>query len=91
MKRLALLLAVMALSSSAVAAGIDSRSVRCGDLQALIATHGYNYSAPPFGDFVVANRSLCSGSDRLQPRSVATLDAPQCPVNYCIPTFREDR
>ena len=91
MKRFALSLALMALSTSAFAAGIDARGLRCGDLEMLIASRGYVFIAQPFGDFVVANRSFCSGMERLQTRSVATLDTPQCPVNYCIPTFREDR
>ena len=51
--------------------------------------YGYVFIAQPFGDFVVANASYCSGGERVQTRSVATADYPQCPVNYCIPIFKQ--
>ena len=88
--RTGIIVAAIFLSSSAFAAGIDSRTATCGQLQALIASRGYIFIAQPFGDFVVANGSLCSGGERLQTRSVPTIDNPQCPVNYCIPIFRNN-
>jgi hypothetical protein len=86
-KRLALILGAMALSSSAFAAGIDSRSYTCAALQSLIVTKGFIFiSQPDFGDFVVANISYCSrnGATILQRRSVVTADNPECLVNYCV-------
>jgi len=82
---LGLILGAMALSSPAFAAGIDSRTYTCAGLQDLIAAKGFVFiSAATFGDFVVANISYCSGQARLQWRSVATTDNPECVVNYCI-------
>ena len=85
--RLILILSSMALSSSTLAAGIDSRTYTCADLQGLIAAHGFVFiSQATFGDFVVANASYCAaGAAVLQLRSVATADRPECLVNYCVP------
>jgi hypothetical protein len=86
-KRLALILGAIALSSSAFAAEIDSRSYTCAALQSMVAEKGYVFiSQPVFGDFVVSNISYCSGEGTtiLQRRSVATADNPECRVNYCF-------
>jgi hypothetical protein len=84
-KGLALLLSAGVLNSPAFAAGIDSRTYTCAGLQALIAARGFVFvSAATFGDFVVANVSYCSGQGRIQLRSVATTDNPECVVNYCV-------
>jgi hypothetical protein len=84
-KRLASILAITTLSSSALAAGIDSRSYTCTALHALIQARGFVFIGnPDFEDFVVANASFCSGGNLPQVRSVATSDSPECPVNYCI-------
>jgi hypothetical protein len=81
-----LLLGALIFSFPAFAAGIDSRTYTCAGLQALITAKGFVFiSAPAFGDFVVANVSSCSGSGKIQLRSVATTDNPECVVNYCIP------
>jgi hypothetical protein len=82
---LILILGVMALSSSAFAAGIDSRTYTCADLQTVITARGFVFiSQPAFGDFVVANSYYCGGGEsRVQLRSVPTIDRPECPVNYC--------
>ena len=85
MKIIALVVSAIALSYPAFAAGIEPRGVRCGDLQALIAAKGYVFIAQPFGDFVVADGSLCSPGEHMQTRSVTTIDNPQCLVTYCIP------
>lgn len=83
---LALLIAFPVCGTAVKAAGIDSRAYSCADLQRTIAARGFVFiSAPAFGDFVVANGSFCHGDDRLQTRSVATQDQPECPVNYCEP------
>ena len=85
--RLGLILGALAISSSAFAAGIDSRSYTCAALQSMIATKGFVFiSQPAFGDFVVANISYCSGGGAtiLQRRSVATADNPECLINYCF-------
>ena len=85
MKRLALIAtAAMALSASASAAGIDSRTVTCANLQSLIATQGFVFISQPFGDFVVSGGYYCNGGQVLQLRSVPTTDVPSCPVNYCV-------
>lgn len=85
MKRLASILAITTLSSSALAAGIDSRSYTCSALHALIQAKGFVFIGNPnFEDFVVANASFCVGGHLPQVRSVATQDQPECPVNYCI-------
>jgi hypothetical protein len=84
MKTLALVVAAMAFSASAFAAGIDSRAYTCGGLKALIVASRYVFiNNPNFDDFVVANVSSCSGSEIVQRRSVPTSDTPECPVNYC--------
>jgi hypothetical protein len=86
--RLISILSALALSSPAFAAGIDSRSYTCADLQALIAARGFVFiSQATFGDFVVANKSYCTagGAVVLELRSVATADRPECLVNYCVP------
>ena len=76
----------MALSSSASAAGIDSHTYTCPDLQALVMARGFVFiNNPDFGDFIVSDVSLCGGGERIQLRSVPTLDRPECLVNYCIP------
>jgi hypothetical protein len=83
-KRLALIVAAMAISCTAAAAGIDSRTYSCADLQALISARGFVFvSQPAFGDFVVANASYCSGGRLTELRSVPTTDNPECLVNYC--------
>jgi hypothetical protein len=86
--RLALILGALAISSTAFAAGIDSRSYSCAALQSMIAAKGFVFiSQPTFGDFVVSNISYCSGGGGatiLQRRSVATSDNPECLVNYCF-------
>lgn len=88
MKKLALIVAAMALSQSALAAGIDSRTISCAELQGLIAARGFIFiSQPVFGDFVVSNGSYCQGGGIgtfLQTRSVPTTDNPQCLVKYCV-------
>ena len=84
-KRVALILGAMALSSSTFAAGIDSRTYTCANLQAVITANGFIFiSQPAFGDFVVSNISYCSGGNTLQSRSVPTTDNPECIVNYCV-------
>lgn len=86
MKNLVLAFAVLALAVPALAAGIDSRAYSCAQLQTVIARNGFVFIGnPDFQDFVVANRSFCSGSDITQLRSVATRDLPECPVVYCVP------
>jgi len=82
----------MILSTSVSAAGIDSRSYKCGDLQNLIASKGFVFiSAPAFGDFVVAGPYYCGGGEFVTLRSVPTLDRPECTVNYCEARRRFDR
>jgi len=83
MKRLLIAATVLAVSSSAFAAGIDSRAYTCGGLHALIAQRGFVYIGIPFQGFAVSGANLCSGNERLEPRSVATSDNPLCPVPYC--------
>ena len=85
MQRLALIaIGAMALSASASAAGIDSRTVTCANLQTLIAAQGFVFISQPFGDFVVAGAHYCGGGQLVQLRSVPTVDGPNCPVNYCV-------
>jgi len=86
--RLALILGAIALSSSTVAAGIDSRTYMCADLHSLIIAKRFIFiNNPTFEDFVVANASYCAGgeggSEQLGLRSVPTTDSPECLVNYC--------
>jgi hypothetical protein len=85
MKTIALAMTLIALPVAAFAAGIDSRTYTCDALHALIQERGYVFiSQPAFGDFVVADRSDCPGNAIVQLRSVQTLDAPECVVNYCV-------
>jgi hypothetical protein len=81
---IAFVAALAVFGSSALAAGIDSRVYSCAGLQGMIAARGFAYlSSPNFQDFVVAGPQFCSGSDRLESRSVATSDNPACAVLYC--------
>jgi hypothetical protein len=87
-KILALILGSIAVSSSAFAAGIDSRTYNCADLHSLIVAKRFIFiNNPTFEDFVVANASYCAGGDggsaQLELRSVPTSDSPECVVNYC--------
>ena len=93
LKRLVLILGAMALSSSAFAAGLDSRTYTCANLQAVIKARGFVFiSEPAFGDFVVADGYSCGGREsRIQLRSVPTLDRPECPINYCESRGQFDR
>jgi len=90
-KKLALIMALLTSGSSAFAAGIDSRSYTCGGLNALIAARGVVYIASPFQGFAVAGGNFCSGSDRLEARTLATSDNPQCAVPYCEARPDNDR
>ena len=84
MKRVALLLAVMALGPSAIAAGIDSRAFTCPQLQGTIETYRFVFiNNPDFDDFAVADQSYCSFSDIVIRRTVPTIGNPECVVNYC--------
>jgi hypothetical protein len=83
MRKFVIAAAVVAFGSSAFAAGIDSRAYTCGGLHALIAARGFVYIGIPFQGFVVSGANFCGGNDRLEPRSVATSDDPQCAVPYC--------
>jgi hypothetical protein len=76
--------ALTLVGSPASCAGIDSRLYSCQGLQSLIAGQGFVFiSEATFGDTAVASAYYCGGGDRLRPRSVATVDNPACPVNYC--------
>jgi len=67
------------------AGGRFARLHVCG-LQALIAANRFVFiNTPGFGDFAVADRSSCAGSDITRRRSVATSDTPACVVNYSRP------
>jgi hypothetical protein len=84
MKRFAPIVVAMAFSSSAFAAGVDSRAYTCVGLHGLVTASRFVFiNYPSFMDFVVANASYCSGGEILQLRSVPTSDNPECPVNYC--------
>ena len=83
MKKFVIVAALMALGSSAFGAGIDSRAYTCGGLHALVAAKGFVYVGVPFQGFAVANGNFCSGEERLESRSVATNDNPECVVPYC--------
>jgi hypothetical protein len=83
MKKFVIAAAVAALGSSAFAAGIDSRAYTCGGLHALIAQRGFVYIGIPFQGFAVSGANFCSSNERLESRSVATSDSPQCPVPFC--------
>ena len=82
--RFVLVVAAMTFSSSAFAAGVDSRAYTCDGLHALVAASRFVFiNYPSFMDFVVANASYCSGGEVIQLRSVPTSDNPECLVNYC--------
>ena len=82
---LALGLGVAICAWPAAAAGVDSRAYTCAGLQSLIAARGFVFiSQATFGDFVVADRSICSGGQIIETRSVVTSDNAQCLVNYCV-------
>lgn len=84
MKRSALIVAAITLSSSAFAAGVDSRAYTCDGLHTLVAANRFVFiNYPSFMDFVVANSSYCSAGEMLQLRSVPSRDNPECIVNYC--------
>ena len=84
MKRSALIIAAMTFSSSAFAAGVDSRAYTCDGLHALVGANRFIFiNYPSFMDFVVANGSYCSSGEVIQLRSVPTSDNPQCLVNRC--------
>ena len=86
LKRLALILGAIALTTPAIAAGVDSHNYTCPELQRLILSNRFIFiNNPNFMDFVVSNVSYCSGSGILQLRSVPTKDSPECAVNYCLP------
>ena len=75
----------MIFASSGFAAGVDSRAYTCAGLQALVATKGFVFIGnPEFQDFIVAGEYYCSGNERMDLRSIATSDNPQCPVQYCV-------
>ena len=82
--RSVLIVAAMFFSSSALAAGVDSRAYSCDGLHALVAANRFVFiNYPSFMDFVVANASSCSGGEVIQLRSVPTNDNPECLVNRC--------
>jgi len=83
MKKLVTIAAVLAFGSSAFAAGVDPSAYTCAGLQSLITTRGYVYLGIPFQGFVVSGANFCGGNERLEPRSVATSDDPNCTVPYC--------
>jgi hypothetical protein len=84
MKRFVRAVFAMAFSSSALAAGIDSRAYTCAGLHTVITANRFVFiNYPSFMDFVVANASYCSGGELLQLRSVPTSDNPECLVNNC--------
>ena len=84
--RFAVILGAIALTSSVLAAGIDSRTYTCAALQGLVTAQRFVFiNNPNFEEFVVANLSYCGGGGGavIQRRSVPTADIPECPVNYC--------
>jgi hypothetical protein len=83
MKKFAIIVATLAFGSSAFAAGIDPRASTCAGLQAEIAARGFVYIGIPFQGFAVSSANFCSGDERLESRSVATSDNPECVVPYC--------
>jgi hypothetical protein len=86
MKRIALVIAAMVFGPATFAAGVDSRAYTCPALQAAIVANRFIFiNNPNFDDFVVADASSCSGSQIIQRRTVPTIDAPECIVNYCRP------
>ena len=88
MKKLLVAILVTGIASPAIAAGVDSRTMNCVDLQALIVQRGFVFiSQATFGDFVVSNPWYCQGQGvgtYLQTRTVATSDNSQCVVKYCV-------
>jgi hypothetical protein len=85
LSKLLIVVAAMLVTTLASAAGIDPRAYTCPNLQALIAAQGFVFiSQPVFGDFVVASGYFCGSGQRVQLRSVPTIDNPQCLVNYCV-------
>jgi hypothetical protein len=84
MKRSVLIVALALVSSSAFAAGVDSRAYTCDGLHGLVVANRFVFiNYPSFMDFVVANGSYCSAGEMLGLRSVPTSDNPECLVNYC--------
>jgi hypothetical protein len=83
MKKVAVFVAMLAVSVSASAAGIDSRAYTCSGLHTLIATKGFVYVGMPFQGFAVSGANFCASNERLESRSVATSDSPACAVPYC--------
>jgi hypothetical protein len=84
MRVIAYVLALAVFGSSTFAAGINSRVYSCAGLQGMIAARGFAYIGNPnFQDFVVSGPQFCSGSDRIELRSVATSDNPECAVRHC--------
>lgn len=84
MQRFAVVAVAMACSTSALAAGVDSRTYTCGALQGLTVANRFIFiNTPGFDDFVVADASSCSGGEIIQRRTVPATDTPECPVNYC--------
>jgi hypothetical protein len=80
----ALIVAAITLSSSAFAAGVDSRAYTCNGLHALVEANRFVFiNYPSFMDFVVANGSYCTTGEVVQLRSVPTSDDTQCLVNRC--------
>jgi hypothetical protein len=85
LSKLLIVVAAMLVTTLASAAGIDPRAYTCPNLHALIAAQGFVFiSQPVFGDFVVASGYYCGGGQKVQVRSVPTVDNPQCLVNYCV-------
>jgi hypothetical protein len=82
-KKFMVIVAVLAFSASASAAGIESRAYTCSGLQSLIAAKGFVYIGIPFQGFAVSGANFCAGDERLESRSVATSDSPACTVPYC--------
>jgi hypothetical protein len=84
MKQFAVIAAAVTLSSSAFAAGVDSRAYTCDGLHALVVANRFVFiNYPSFMDFVVVNGSICSAGEMLGLRSVPTSDNPECLVYYC--------
>jgi len=83
-KRAALIVGAMTISSSALAAGIDSHTYTCAGLRELVTAKGFIFiNNSNFSDFVVADASLCGSGEQFVLLSVPTTDRAQCPVNYC--------
>lgn len=84
MKRFAPIVVAVAFSSSALAAGVDSRAYTCVGLHGLITANRFVFiNYPSFMEFVVANGSYCTSGEIIQLRSVPTSDSPECLVNRC--------